>query len=104
MQGRCNGNGGESVTIMVSDSCPECEADHLDLQALTYNQVQPQIDPLAPGIGPNQNDCVNRKLFHNVLTVLPLVCVVRIDKCIMIHDKLSRISTCCDLLRLMEWD
>ncbi len=39
VQGRCNGNGGESVTIMVSDSCPECEADHLDLQALTYNQV-----------------------------------------------------------------
>ncbi|KAK9869002.1 hypothetical protein WJX84_008231 [Apatococcus fuscideae] len=39
--GRCNGNGGESVTIMVSDSCPECEADHLDLQALTYNQLGP---------------------------------------------------------------
>ncbi|KAK9850628.1 hypothetical protein WJX84_001010 [Apatococcus fuscideae] len=39
--GRCNGDGGESVTIMVSDACPECEADHLDLQALTYNQLGP---------------------------------------------------------------
>ncbi|KAK9839069.1 hypothetical protein WJX74_008724 [Apatococcus lobatus] len=39
--GRCNGNGGESVTIMVSDACPECEPDHLDLQALTYNQLGP---------------------------------------------------------------
>ncbi|KAK9867754.1 hypothetical protein WJX84_004352 [Apatococcus fuscideae] len=39
--GRCNGNGGESVTIMVSDACPECEADHIDLQALTYNQLGP---------------------------------------------------------------
>lgn len=43
LQGRCNGNGGESVTIMVSDFCPECEADHLDLQALTYNQVRSQF-------------------------------------------------------------
>ncbi|KAK9837793.1 hypothetical protein WJX74_005149 [Apatococcus lobatus] len=39
--GRCNGDGGESITIMVSDACPECEADHLDLQALTYNQLGP---------------------------------------------------------------
>ncbi|KAK9838025.1 hypothetical protein WJX74_009954 [Apatococcus lobatus] len=39
--GRCNGNGGESVTIMVSDFCPECESDHVDLQALTYNQLGP---------------------------------------------------------------
>lgn len=38
MQGRCYGDG-RSVTIMVSDSCPECEPDHIDLQALTYEQV-----------------------------------------------------------------
>ena len=38
MQGRCHGDG-RSVTIMVSDSCPECEPDHIDLQVLTYEQV-----------------------------------------------------------------
>ncbi|KAK9839053.1 hypothetical protein WJX74_008497 [Apatococcus lobatus] len=39
--GRCYGDG-RSVTIMVSDSCPECEADHIDLQVLTYEQLGPQ--------------------------------------------------------------
>ena len=24
---------------MISDVCPECEADHIDIQALTYNKV-----------------------------------------------------------------
>ncbi len=38
MQGRCSGSG-NSVTIMVSDACPECEADHIDLQVLTYDKV-----------------------------------------------------------------
>lgn len=40
---------------MVSDFCPECEADHLDLQALTYNQVRSPIGqritcPVSPVI------------------------------------------------------
>lgn len=24
---------------MISDECPECEADHIDMQALTFNKV-----------------------------------------------------------------
>lgn len=33
VQGRCNSDpNARSVTIMITDSCPECEADHLDLQ------------------------------------------------------------------------
>ena len=33
---------------MVSDACPECEADHIDLQALTYNQVRHNNVAAAP--------------------------------------------------------
>ena len=29
-----------SVIIQITDSCPECEANHFDLQALTYNKVR----------------------------------------------------------------
>ena len=33
MQGRCNqDSNARSVTMMISDSCPECEGDHLDIQ------------------------------------------------------------------------
>ena len=33
LQGRCNQDpNARMVTIMITDSCPECEADHLDLQ------------------------------------------------------------------------
>lgn len=32
-QGRCNqDSNARSVTIMITDSCPECEGDHLDIQ------------------------------------------------------------------------
>ena len=35
VQGRCNQDpNARSVTIMITDSCPECEADHLDIQVL----------------------------------------------------------------------
>ncbi|BDA46488.1 probable Expansin-A7 [Coccomyxa sp. Obi] len=40
--GRCNqDSNARSVTIMITDSCPECEADHLDIQALTFNKMAP---------------------------------------------------------------
>ncbi|KAK9906493.1 hypothetical protein WJX75_002830 [Coccomyxa subellipsoidea] len=40
--GRCNQDpNARMVTIMITDSCPECEPDHLDLQALTFNKVAP---------------------------------------------------------------
>ena len=33
VQGRCNADANSrSVMIMISDSCPGCEADHVDLQ------------------------------------------------------------------------
>ena len=37
VQGRCNQDpNARSVTIMITDSCPECEADHLDIQVLSF--------------------------------------------------------------------
>ena len=40
LQGRCNSDPSQrSVTVMISDVCPECEANHMDIQALTYNKV-----------------------------------------------------------------
>lgn len=48
LQGRCNADPQQrSVTVMITDSCPECEADHLDIQALTYNKVSPEVMPKA---------------------------------------------------------
>lgn len=39
-QGRCNSDhNARSVTIMITDACPGCEADHLDIQALTFNKA-----------------------------------------------------------------
>lgn len=34
--------GGDQVSIVVqiTDSCPECQANQFDIQALTYNKVQ----------------------------------------------------------------
>ena len=30
-----------SVIVQITDSCPECEEDHFDIQALTYSKVGP---------------------------------------------------------------
>ena len=41
MQGMCNSDPDQrSVTIMITDACPECGADHIDVQALTFLKVQ----------------------------------------------------------------
>ncbi|KAK9852113.1 hypothetical protein WJX84_000033 [Apatococcus fuscideae] len=40
--GRCAGNTGkESIIVMISDECPECEADHIDIQAVTFGKIAP---------------------------------------------------------------
>ena len=40
MQGRCNSDpNSRSVTILITDSCPECEGDHLDIQVRFYRVV-----------------------------------------------------------------
>lgn len=39
--GRCRDGGGKSVTITITDSCPECGADHMDLQALVFDKLSP---------------------------------------------------------------
>ncbi|CAK0787061.1 hypothetical protein CVIRNUC_010277 [Coccomyxa viridis] len=38
--GRCiTGANAVSVIVQITDICPECAADHLDIQALTYNKL-----------------------------------------------------------------
>ena len=40
--GRCiKGDNAVSVIVQITDICPECTADHLDIQALTYNKLSP---------------------------------------------------------------
>ena len=40
--GRCiTGANAVSVIVQITDICPECAADHLDIQALTYNKLSP---------------------------------------------------------------
>ena len=29
-----------SAVVMVSDTCPQCESDHLDLQAIIWSKVR----------------------------------------------------------------
>jgi hypothetical protein len=39
-QGRCNADpDARSITIQITDACPECQPDQLDIQALTFNKV-----------------------------------------------------------------
>ena len=48
VQGRCNSDPGQrSVTIMITDACPECEANHIDLQALTFQKARLREPVLA---------------------------------------------------------
>ena len=40
--GRCiTGPNAVSVIVQITDACPECAADHIDIQALTYNKLAP---------------------------------------------------------------
>jgi hypothetical protein len=39
--GRCRDGGGKSVTVTITDSCPECASDHMDLQALVFDKLSP---------------------------------------------------------------
>ncbi|CAL8462621.1 g2154 [Coccomyxa elongata] len=40
--GRCNQDpNARMVTIMITDCCPECEPNHIDIQALTFNKMAP---------------------------------------------------------------
>lgn len=38
---RCRDGGSKSVTVTITDSCPECAADHMDLQALVFDKLSP---------------------------------------------------------------
>ena len=41
-QGRCiTGANQVSVIVQITDTCPECEANQMDIQALTYNKLSP---------------------------------------------------------------
>ena len=40
--GRCiTGDSAVSVIVQITDACPECAADHIDIQALTFNKLAP---------------------------------------------------------------
>ena len=40
LQGRCSKDTNQrSVTVTITDTCPECGNDHIDIQALTFNKV-----------------------------------------------------------------
>ena len=40
VQGRCSKDKNQrSVTVTITDTCPECGTDHIDMQALTFNKV-----------------------------------------------------------------
>eukprot|EP00891_Asterochloris_glomerata_P004481 jgi/Astpho2/4481/fgenesh1_pg.00067_%23_63_t len=57
-QGRCiTGSGQQSIVVMISDSCPQCEPDHLDIQALTFNKIAP-IEAGRIDIRYRQVECV----------------------------------------------
>lgn len=41
-KGRCiTGPNQVSVIVQITDSCPECGADHIDMQALTFHKLAP---------------------------------------------------------------
>ncbi|BDA46491.1 probable Expansin-A7 at N-terminal half [Coccomyxa sp. Obi] len=40
--GRCNQDpNARTITIMITDCCPECGPNHIDIQALTFNKMAP---------------------------------------------------------------
>lgn len=41
-----------SILVMISDVCPECEANHLDVQSLAFGKVGMRGSCLLPGGGP----------------------------------------------------
>jgi len=41
-QGRCHPNSSErSIVVQITDACPECGAEHMDIQALTFARLAP---------------------------------------------------------------
>ena len=50
LQGRCNSDPSQqSATVLITDQCPECEADHIDMQALTFNKVSSNLNDSLVG-------------------------------------------------------
>ena len=50
LQGRCNSDPSQqSATVLITDQCPECEADHIDMQALTFNKVSTTLNAFLVG-------------------------------------------------------
>ncbi|KAK9855456.1 hypothetical protein WJX84_002873 [Apatococcus fuscideae] len=44
-QGKCNNDWAtDSVTIMITDQCPGCTPDQIDLQALTFGKLAPLVN------------------------------------------------------------
>ena len=78
MQGRCNSDSNaRSVTIMITDSCPECEADHLDIQvgsslccASSYLILCRHRRPAPPFIAARARDMRARDIARRNITLL----------------------------------
>ena len=48
-----------SVMVMISDKCPECGADHIDVQSLTFAKVgRGDCGGLPGGWGAAAGECV----------------------------------------------
>ena len=39
-----------SIVVMITDQCPECEANHMDIQALTWAKVRTAPSRLPSGV------------------------------------------------------
>jgi Lytic transglycolase len=46
----CVGSG--EIVMQVTDSCPQCEANHWDIQALAYQKVRILLKPNQIHLGP----------------------------------------------------
>lgn len=43
--GKCNsGSAEQSVTVQITDSCPECQSNQFDVQAQTFGRIAPEFN------------------------------------------------------------
>ena len=76
---------------MISDECPECEADHIDMQALTFNKV-----------GITAGHCLIAALIYDIqLTASKQIYMFTPDHKVSVHFTAMR-STLCTIARVCQ--